>query len=918
MVMKEYSLMKNSKIHRVLRETYQDNTFPMCCFNKQGHALYVSDSFLELFQQDGNTEHIESIEKFIPLSPCACSEAMDSCKNYLQTALHEGFCQFQHLYSFENKEQMLVNYTLTNATFSGEKIVVAYANRVQETSSFVDLNSLFNTIDISPTAICVWNEEHELLQCNPSFLKLFGIATKNECLNNFFKLYPTYQSNGISSEELLHDILHRAFTEGETSLEWVWRKKDGVEVPTQVNLRRFEIDGVRMVAEYIYDITELKKNQILAQEAEKRARAMLDSAPFSIIFWDKNFRAVDCNRACYELRNFDSKQEYLENYYNTVPEFQPNGESSVAWGLKLAKKAFKDGRAKADLLQKTKNGDPLPCETVVVHTKYNDEDIVISYSRDKREILAMLKLAEQAEERNRLMLDSMPLGVHFWDGDDKLVYCNMEIVKMFGFSTKDEYIENFHKTLPEYQPDGTLTKEFYEKFLTNKLKEKSSHFEIMRIHPQDASPMPAKVVLVPIVFDGKLGAITYHLDLREHNAMLNEIDLREKDLRKAIDIAEKNAQAKSEFLANVSHEIRTPMNGIIGLLHILNDTALQEKQKDYVQKISFSAQNLLSVINDILDFSKIDSGQLLLNESPFILGYICQEIEDHYTPICEAKNLAFTIDNAQVEQQVFLGDGVRLKQVFFHLLDNAVKFTEKGSITLSAKVKSATKDGVNYVFCVKDTGIGLNEQYFDDLFGAFSQEDSSFSRKFGGLGLGLSISQQIVQLMKGKMWVESSVNEGSAFYFEVNLKPCSKQNMPLQEEAQTQETQKNRHAYILLVEDNDINQFIAEEILTSAGYTVDIAENGKVALEMIKKNDYDLILMDIQMPIMDGLTATRNIRSMEKFGNLPVVAMSAHALPEDKQKSLENGLNDHITKPIEPKVLFSTLEYWLNKKAFNA
>ncbi len=259
-----------------------------------------------------------------------------------------------------------------------------------------------------------------------------------------------------------------------------------------------------------------------------------------------------------------------------------------------------------------------------------------------------------------------------------------------------------------------------------------------------------------------------------------------------------------------------------------------------------------------------------------------------------------------------LGDALRLKQIIFNLISNAIKFTPSGHIKLSVETLECSDQSITFKFAVSDTGIGLTKNQIDKLFTAFSQADSSTTRKYGGTGLGLAISRNLAQMMQGDLWVESVEGVGSTFYFTASFDVCD-ENGNMQNNLDKYNSAAQITGHLLLVEDNEINQLIAQELLQSMGYTVDIVNNGQESLDILKNNQYDLILMDIQMPIMDGLTASIKIREQDDLRQVPIVAMSAHAMSGDKEISIAHGMNDHITKPIEPVTLNKTIQYWLKQ-----
>ena len=652
-----------------------------------------------------------------------------------------------------------------------------------------------------------------------------------------------------------------------------------------------------------------------------------------------------------------------------------------------------------------------------------------------------------AEERSRLLLESVTEGVFGLDLDGQVTFANPAAAGLLGYEISELVGAKMHSLVHHTYPDGSVYP--WEACYMYKTAHEGVINTINNevLWRKNGSSFPVEYTSVPIIREQQnIGTVVVFRDITERKQA-------EEILIKAKEIAEEATKAKSDFLANMSHEIRTPMNAIIGLSHLALGTALNRKQRDYLSKISASANNLLGIINDILDFSKIEAGKLDMEAVDFNLVEVLDTLANVIGMKSGEKGLELIVDLDPEVPPGLNGDPLRLNQILINLANNAIKFTEQGEITITAKLVERTDEGVILRFAVQDTGIGMTPEQQERLFQAFSQADSSTTRKFGGSGLGLSISKRLIDMMGGEVGVESEPGQGSTFWFTarfgIGAEPKARTQRALPEELQdlrvlvvddhptartilarylesfgfvtgevasgaealeeleqtelpyqlvlidwhmpgmdgieaTQRIHASnrittqpqiimvsaygraelveqaeaegishflvkpispsslydavleamghglervsrasdavpaqaslRGARVLLVEDNEINQQVAEELLSQAGIDVTIANDGQqgIALLSAQPDAFDGVLMDIQMPVMDGYTATREIRQDAHFQTLPIIAMTANAMVGDRDKALAVGMNDHVAKPIDVKELFDVLNRWLD------
>ncbi len=743
--------------------------------------------------------------------------------------------------------------------------------------------------------------------------------------------YPLQELIGLSLEQLVPETIpgahERHYLPGRVLTA---RRRDGSHFPAKVNLSPVRMAGQVFSIVSLRDMTQRQRAEEALHASSERYRLIVQTAAEGIWMTDAEGKTTFVNPKMARMLGFTVQEmvgrpmsEYmdregrqqLEQHLRRPPTDQPGQvdfrffrkDHSSLWGL-LSTTSIQ-----------AENGEP--GGTLAMITDITERRLAAVALRNSNQRMASV-------------FDAVTNGLLVQDSSGHILESNAAAARMLAASAGRDGLWQ------AVREDGTVFEQASHPVHITLSSGQAMRDVVMGVLQPDNSLSWLSVNTEAIRDEyGEVGMvvssltdITYHKRsesaLRELNEHLEErVAQRTEQLDQAKQVAEEASQAKGRFLAHMSHEIRTPMNGVIGMAYLALKTDLDPRQRDYLEKIRFAGEHLLGIIDDILDISKIEAGKLEIERIDFSLDHVMQTLTTVIAPKAASKNLKLVFDLAPDLPATLVGDPLRLGQVLINYTNNAIKFSEQGSITI--KVIKVIGDATSCVvrFEVRDHGIGLTEEEMGRLFQSFQQADTSTTREYGGTGLGLAICKQLAQLMGGHVGVDSSPGAGSNFWFTARLGISTRSKPELvdhvSEAAAAMQVSANaaalmsslKHARILLVEDNTFNQQVALEMLEEAGATVCLANNGVEALDLLRQTQFDCVLMDVQMPLMDGLEATRRIRADPRLAGLRVLAMTATATSEDRVRCLDAGMDDFISKPIQPPMMYRTIANWLPERS---
>ena len=1036
----------------MLTTTIDSLAHPFYVIDANDYSILIANTAARELSEDGSftTCHVLSHHSTEPCNtskhPCPLKEIRKTGKPAQMEHIHfdkDGNDRFVEVHGFpifddNGKLIQMIEYSLDiTARKQAEAKVLEAKNKTDA------------ILQTSTNGIITINEKGLIETFNPAAEKIFGY-TYDEIIGQNVKLLMP-KEHAEKHDQYLKNYLETGIKRviGK-QLEVSAKRKNGELFSMEIGFSEILLEDRRLFTGIVNDITERKKSE---EELKKLSRAV-EQSPASVVITDPEGNIEYVNPRFCEITGYSEQEAIGQN-----PRILKSDESPAEVHQELWKTISAGREWRGELRNKKKNGE-MYWESVFISPIKSADGSITHYLAVKEDITGRKEAAEEAEHAAILIrekekqlstaINSMVGGIFMVDKKLDFQISNEQFCELYDFpkelSQKGLPFSNFLRTRSkrgDYGPGDP------EELLTKRLeiyKDGAQTKQVVSYEDKIPGNRTAEVCRTPTEDGGLVFVIN---DVTARKRMME-------DLESAKGKAEEATKAKGDFLANMSHEIRTPMNAIIGMSHLALKTDLTPKQQDYIGKVQSSSNALLGIINDILDFSKIEAGKLDMESVEFHLEEVLDNLANLVGLKAGEKDLELLFDIDKDAPTGLIGDPLRLGQILINLANNAVKFTETGEIVVKVAPVKITDKKAELQFSVQDSGIGLTEEQSGKLFQAFSQADTSTTRKYGGTGLGLTISKKLSEMMDGKIWVESEPGVGSTFIFtavfglhaakkipllpepdlrgkrvlvvddnqtsreilqdmlesmsfEVSQAPTgeealseiiqadSKEGRPFEavfmdfqmpgmngiaasrkikeQDLTTQpkiimvtaygreeiiqqsedvglegflvkpvnrsllfdtimqafgrestrssspkiEKEKDiealkgiRGARILLAEDNEINQQVAREILEQAGLVVEIANDGKEALEMAQKNPYDAILMDIQMPVMGGFESTEKIRNLDgEVKDIPIIAMTAHAMAGDREKSLEGGMVDHVVKPINPDELFSALVKWI-------
>jgi signal transduction histidine kinase/CheY-like chemotaxis protein/PAS domain-containing protein len=826
-----------------------------------------------------------------------------------------------------------------------------------------------------PIGFTVFDHNLQVINCNNAILKIFE-TTKEYYTGNFSGFSPEYQPDGKESRKEASNLIRRSLAGENLTFEWMHRTSSGNILPFEITLTREMYKGNYIVLAYQYDLHNIKEMEKAINEAEELTHTITEASPIPYVLFNEDLRPIDCNEAAIQIFGSSGKQQLLDGYWNKLsPKKQPDGEASFQKAKLYWEDTYAGKQVRYKWVHKSFSGEIIPVENTMTYIIHKGAKFAISFKYDLRETNKMLENIREHSELLKSRLEQQELlsdiSRGFISSGDSEMYIK-EAIANFGRHYKVSHVLIFnvdyqkHKVRPVYHwiSEGSrlhMVKVDLIEIIKSSFPERLSDCpslpvvfcddikssNILKYQPLLKADVCA-FIYAPLYVDGRLwGALSVEQCHTRREWTSNEKDfvalmagtiagvimrnIYNKMLKDALEKATIASKAKGDFLSNISHEMRTPLNAIIGMTAIAKNALDMERKNYALNKIDNASAHLLGVINDVLDMSKIEANKLELSSIEFNFKKMLQKAIAVVTFRVDEKQQKLSLQIDDKIPEFLIGDDQRLTQVITNLLGNAVKFTsEDGFININAYFLKEENDFCVIQISISDTGIGLSKVQQTRLFQSFQQAEAGTVRKYGGTGLGLAISKNIIEMMGGKIWVESKEGKGSTFSFTIQamrgkgsviINEGSGAVLQKKDNEQNFEINSLEGRNILLAEDIEINREIVITILEPLKLGIDCAENGSKSVEMYCKDPwkYDLIFMDIQMPEMDGYNATRLIRLFEEeqkrngnqFKRIPIVAMTANVFKENNEKCINSGMDDHIGKPLDFDVVMEKIRTYI-------
>jgi len=661
------------------------------------------------------------------------------------------------------------------------------------------------------------------------------------------------------------------------------------------------IDGV------LQDISGMKRTEAELHESKELFQTVFNNSAAAIIVTDREEKIIAWNPCLKSM--LDMQRSDLFNY--SIDNVFLPGEWKRIRTLRMRQKGT---LSNLEAQIHNRRGDVLDVNVSVSLIKDSAGQLAgwIGIMQDITKQKVAERKIRESENKARIILDNSPGAITVLDENKRIVSWNRYAEELLGMNSGDLYLKPVSEIYP---PDEwkkiqklELSKEGRRHHIETKVIRKEGKVIDVDLSVNILTDMNKKMI-------GSVGIMQDITHQKRTKEMLLNAKL----------AAEEISRAKTLFLANMSHEVRTPMNTIMGMIDLTLDTELSKEQRDNLKTVKDAADILLSLLNDILDLSRVEAGKIHLEKIEINISNIVKSVCKGMSILAKNKNLKLEWEVEPHVPELVHGDPIRLRQVMVNLINNAIKFTFKGTIMIKVRVQAMSDDGsCEIIFSVTDEGVGIPQDKLKKIFDPFTQADASTTRRFGGTGLGLSISRKLVDMMGGRIWVESQEFKGSTFFFTGTFPIVKKEDIPqalkeksIEEELLAQLPKRDlRHLSILLAEDNIVNQKMAKRILEKRGWSVKTADNGRQVLDYLEKGAFDLILMDALMPVLDGYEATRLIREREKKTgeHIPIIALTARAMSGDMNKCLASGMDGYVSKPIDRQKLYETIEKFFTKE----